>query len=418
MSRAFQALSKYIKATPSSLVLDYKHSHGSWIVDINGKERLDCYAQFASQPIGWNHPKLLERADRLYATSLHNPANSDCYTQEYCDFVEKIASIAPDFSHFFFVAGGTLGVENALKAAFDWKARRLGLTERDLQRMDVFHFMHAFHGRSGYTLSLTNTHDPNKYKLFPKFDWSRFPSPAIGLDVEAIEKSVITKMEDLMGRQAIVGNPENGVAAIVIEPIQGEGGDRHFRPEFFKELRRIADQHNAMLILDEVQTGVGMTGKMWAYEHYGIVPDMICFGKKTQVCGFASTKRIDSVLDNVFNAESRLCSTWGGNLTDMVRSTIYLEIIEEDHLVENAQVVGDYLQSKISEVGVDNLRGKGLMVAFDLPSTAERDAFLKRLDDKMLALKSGDRSVRLRPHLTFSKQDADLAVDFIKKVLP
>lgn len=417
MTVAYDRLSKHIKASPKSLVLDYKKSHGSWLVDVDGKRRLDCFSQYASQPVGWNHPKVLERAPRLYDVCLHNPANSDVYTQEYVDFVETFAGITPDFSHYFFISGGTLGVENAIKAAFDWKARRLGLQENQLHKMDVFHFRQAFHGRSGYTLSLTNTHDPNKYKLFPKFGWTRLDNPFIGPDVEKREKALFKHMEDLLIRQGVAGNPESGVACCIVETIQGEGGDNYFRPEFFKELRRLADQYHFMLILDEVQTGVGMTGKMWAYEHYGIVPDMIAFGKKTQVCGFASTKRIDGVPDNVFQAESRICSTWGGNLTDMVRSTIYMEIIKEDGLVANAATVGQHLQEKLAGLGVANLRGKGLMLAFDLPTTQDRDDFLLRLSDNMLALKSGERSVRLRPFLTFSKDEADQAVDFIKRAL-
>ena len=154
------------------------------------------------------------------------------------------------------------------------------------------------------------------------------------------------------------------VAAILVEPIQGEGGDNYFTEYFMLELRKIADCYDVMLILDEVQTGMGLTGKTWAYEHYNIIPDMISFGKKVQVCGVASTGKIDDIPDNVFKVKSRINSTWGGNLVDMVRSTIYMEIIKERNLIKNAQKVGNYFIDKLSEIGLNNLRGKGLMIAF------------------------------------------------------
>lgn len=411
MNKAFDILARRIQINKNAIVLDYKNSFGSWIVDVDGKKRLDCFSQYSSQPIGWNHPKLNERAWRINAVASHNPSNSDCYTKEYCDFAQAFEKITPDFAHTFFISGGTLGVENALKAAFDWKMRRLKMKDEASYCLDVIHFKQAFHGRSGYTLSLTNTHDKNKYDLFPKFHWTRVENPILGQDVERREAAVLEQMAKALMRNDKI------VAAIIIEPIQAEGGDNHFRPEFFKRLRNLADAHQVMLILDEVQTGMGATGKTWCYEHFNIVPDMICFGKKAQVCGFCCTKRLDEIEENVFNVDSRLCSTWGGNLTDMVRSTIYMEIMEEDNLVENAKLLGNYFMNKMYPLGLENLRGRGLMIAFDLPSTEERDAFLERLSEKMLAIKCGTKSVRLRPHMTISRQEADLAIDYIKGAL-
>lgn len=375
--------------------LNYKKSRGSWIVDQDGAVRLDCFSQYASQPLGWNHQKVQDRISRLYDVCMQNPANSDVDTDEKLKFIETFKTFIPDFKHSFFISGGTLGVENAMKAAFDWKMRLLGLDETEAYfKMDVIHFKHAFHGRSGYTLSMTNTHDPNKYKLFPKFDWTRIDGENLNHIEETLKKNL--------------------VASIVIEPIQGEGGDRHFNKEFLQELKKLADRYNAMLIFDEVQTGMGMTGKVWCYEHFDMIPDMICFGKKTQVCGFACTDKIDLVKDNVFNVPSRLCSTWGGNLVDMVRSTIFMEIIKEDNLVENARVVGDYLLKNLSTLGLSNLRGRGLMIAFDRP---DRDDFIKKLNEDMFALKCGESSIRLRPHLTFCQSDADKAKSYIEKHL-
>lgn len=415
MNKLYPRLSKYILADENGITIDLKNSHGSWIVDENGKERLDMYSQFASQPLGWNLPEVKEQKYRLAYISEYNIANSDMYSEEYVQFVETFASFAPDFKHFFFIAGGTLGVENALKAAFDWKASRLNFNDSQTSNLDVFHFRQAFHGRSGYSLSLTNT-TLNKTALFPKFNWSRFDNPAISLNVEQKENEVIEKMTYKLEKSKKLWG-EAAVASIIVETAQSEGGDNHFRIQFLKELRRLADEYQTLLILDEVQTGMCLTGKTWAYEHFDIVPDLICFGKKVQVAGCASTGRIDEVEKNVFNTPSRINSTWGGNLTDMVRSTIYMEIIRDKNLVDNAATTGEYLKSNLERLGVDNVRGRGLMIAFDLKTSEERDNFLKRLSDKILALKCGEKSIRLRPHLTFGIKEADIATELIGKML-
>ena len=386
-------LSKHILVDGFHIAVNQKKSLGSWIVDLDGNKYLDCYSQFASQPLGWNHKVLVNAKQELGEVAMHKIANSDMYTEQYAGFVEKFSGITPDFSHYFFIDGGALAVENALKAAFDWKAKKLGLTsDEDINTLDVFHLGNAFHGRTGYTLSLTNT-TPEKTALFPKFQWNRIWS--------------IEDAEELM---------HDRVAAMVVEPIQGEGGDNHFVPELFPLMRKWADDNDAILIFDEVQTGVGLTGKMWCYEHFGIVPDMMCFGKKTQVCGFCSTDRIDEVEHNVFNTSGRINSTWGGNIVDMVRFSHIMDAIEEEKLIDNAHEVGSHLENALNNLDViSNVRGMGLMIAFDLDTPDLRDRMVSLLQEDMIVLKSGTHSIRLRPALTFSKQDADSAVTFISR---
>src|SRR5947208_2971914 len=206
---------------------------------------------------------------------------------------------------------------------------------------------------------------------------------------------------------------KDDVAAFIMEPIQGEGGDNHFRPEFFRAVRQLCDENDMILIFDEVQSGVGLTGKMWAFQHYGIEPDMFCFGKKTQVCGFTSNDRIMDVERNVFVESSRINSTWGGNLTDMVRSQRYFEVIEEEQLVENAASVGAWFVGELERFGreipnlVSNVRGLGLMAAFDLPSAELRDATIKAMmANDLMVLASGQTSVRFRPPLNLSMEEA------------
>jgi len=404
-----QVVSKYTIGDGEDIVIDSSRSHGSYLVDkLTGKEYLDCSTQYGSLPLGWNHSKL--NSD----TFLHKYANSDFYSEELAEFIEKFSSIAADFKHFFFVEGGSVAVENAIKAAFDWKAKRLGLSEDQANDLDIIHLEQAFHGRTGYCLSLTNT-AKNKIALFPKFRWTRIKNPAIKFPLVDAE---VANLEEISLNKAEEALKTNMVAAIILETIQGEGGDNHFTPRYFAALRELANKYEAMLIFDEVQTGVGLTGKMWAYEHFGVIPDMLVFGKKTQVCGFASTNRINNVLNNVFTESSRINSTWGGNIVDMIRFTKIISIIQEDNLVENARIVGEYFLESLKKISrISNVRGRGLMCAFDLPDYGIRDYVLFKLKENMSVLGCGEKSIRLRPPLTFSRSDVNRAIDFIKKVV-
>lgn len=424
--QVFPILKNNILVDGFHLVIDLEKSHGSTIVGaLEGKQYLDCYGYFATLPVGHNHPKMEDEGFResLMTAALANPANSDMYSRQFAAFVQifREKAVPEPFRHLFFVAGGALAVENAMKAAFDWKAQKNRTKGVEGGADKVLHFKDAFHGRSGYTLSVTNT-DPTKTRDFPKFDWPRISSPFIepGLDdagMAAKEAKTFAEMD-----AAFAADP-HGIAAILIEPIQCEGGDHHFRPEFFAGLRAFADRHEAMLIFDEVQTGVGVTGKMWAYEHTGVVPDIIAFGKKTQVCGIMSTARIDEVATNVFSVSSRINSTWGGNLVDMVRCARYLQIMDEDALVENAATVGDHLARGLAALAADfpavtNIRGKGLLLAMDLPDGETRNAVRMGCWDRGLAvLVCGSRSIRFRPPLVFTQAEADKTLAVLREVL-
>ena len=163
---------------------------------------------------------------------------------------------------------------------------------------------------------------------------------------------------------------------------------------------------------------MGLTGKMWAYEHFDIVPDMMCFGKKTQVCGFCSTDRIDEVKDNVFNTSGRINSTWGGNIVDMVRFRYIVDAIQNNKLVDNAHHIGSHLLWCLRTIReLDNVRGRGLMIAFDLPTPELRDRMTELLQENMIVLKCGSHSIRLRPPLTFSEEDADTVCQYIREAL-
>jgi L-lysine 6-transaminase len=424
--QVFPILKQNILVDGFHVVIDLEKSHGSTIVDaLEGKEYLDCYGYFATLPIGHNHPKMEDDGFRksLMTAALANPANSDIYSRQYAAFVKTFRDLAvpDDFRYLFFVAGGALAVENAMKAAFDWKAQKNRAAGVEGGADKVLHFRDAFHGRSGYTLSVTNT-DPTKTRDFPKFDWPRISSPYIDfpLDEEAVAAKEAQAYAEI---EAAFEKDPHGIAAILIEPIQCEGGDHHFRPGFFARLREYADRFGALLIFDEVQTGLGATGKMWAYEHTGVTPDIIAFGKKTQVCGIMSTRRIDEVEKNVFHVSSRINSTWGGNLVDMVRSARYLQIIDEDGLVENAARLGAALKEGLEALAGDfpiitNIRGQGLLVAMDLPDGEVRAKIRQRCWDRGLAVRPcGPRSIRFRPPLVFTEAEVQRSLDTLREVL-
>ena len=418
-------LSKNILVDGFTPIMDLEKSHGSYIVDeVTGDSYLDMFSMFASGSVGYNHPKVVKNKDLLAKVSLIKPTLSDLYNTYYADFVNTFneKAIPRYLPHAFFVEGGALAVENALKTAFDWKIRKnlqKGIENRGKQ---VIHFKQAFHGRSGYTLSLTNTTDPRKTMYFPKFDWPRVSNPYINfpIDKDSIKEVVDKEDSSINEIKNAIKNNINDIAAIIIEPIQGEGGDNFFRDEFFVKLREICDEEDILLILDEVQTGIGITGKMWAHQYNSIKPDIICFAKKAQVGGILVSKRIEEVENNVFSESSRINSTFGGNLVDMIRFKIILEIMEEENLLQNALDVGLYLKTKIDYLEeeypayVTNSRGLGLWAAFDLPSMSERDdLWSEMMKNKLLILPSGDKSIRFRPHLNVSKEQIDEAINII-----
>jgi L-lysine 6-transaminase len=418
-------IARHLLADGFELVLDLEASHGSTIVDArDGTRYLDLFTFFASSALGMNHPALTsEQARAEFATVAANkPSNSDVYSVPMARFVETFARVLGDakLPHLFFIDGGGLAVENALKVAFDWKSRWNEAHGLDpALGTKVLHLEKAFHGRTGYTMSLTNT-DPNKVARFPKFDWPRIPSPSINGtdDVVAAERAALAA-----ARAALEQNPHD-IACFIAEPIQGEGGDNHFRPQFLQGMQALCREFDALFVMDEVQTGVGLTGTVWAYQQMGVAPDVVAFGKKAQVCGIMAGGRVDEVPDNVFAVSSRINSTWGGNLTDMVRARRILEVIEADALVDRAGFLGAHLLHELTALAdkhaaVTEVRGRGLMCAFTLPSAELRDEVIRRMrvDEHTLVLGCGGSSLRVRPALTVSIGELDAGLAALDRVL-
>ena len=424
-------LSRYMPEDRMDVVMDFEKSRGAHLYDAKREEWfLDFFSFYSTCPVGYNHPRFdtPETLSQLGRLAVHKPSNSDLGSRQMAEFVETFARLAkPDFmKYMFLIEGGALAVENALKVAFDWKVRKnlaRGLKKAGGDK--VIHLREAFHGRSGYTLSLTNTWDPRKTLYFPKFDWPRIVNPKCTFPLEGENLRQVQKLEEEaleQIRRAVANDPED-IACLILEPIQGEGGDNHFRLEFHHQLRRMCDDNEILLIYDEVQTGLGPTGKMWAFEHY-VKPDILAFGKKSQVCGILASGRVDQVAEHVFEVPGRLNSTWGGNLIDMARCRIYLEIYEEENVLEHCLRVGSLLLEELHQLQrefptkLSNARGVGLFCAFDLPDTAFRSRFREKLfERRLLILPCGERSIRFRPALNIPEQDVYRGIEILREVL-
>ncbi len=411
------------------IVVDLEKSQESNLRDlVTGKEYLDFFSFFASNPIGFNHPSMREpeALERLYSVAVQKVSNSDYYTTYLAEFADTLSRSAapPELPHYFFVDGGALAVENAMKVAFDWKVRKNLARGKGQKGSQVLHLERAFHGRSGYTMSVTNT-DPVKTDLFPKFPWPRIPSPGIEFPVDAASTARVVEAERVSiaaAERAFEENPDD-IAAILVEPIQGKAETITSAGSSSKSSaasRTSAKRCSSTTRCRRVSASPGNGGH---YQHFGVVPDVLCFAKKMQVGGIFVSKRVDEVKDNVFHVPSRINSTWGASLVDMVRATHILEIIENENLLENATLRGNELRTGLEAIQnefdvVTGARGRGLMCAIDLPSTEMRNAVVQRcFEDGMIVLKCGTHSVRFRPTLTVAADAIEEGVRRLRQAI-
>ncbi len=426
-----ETLARWMLADGLPMVVDLEASHGGILVDsLSGREYLDFFGCFGSSPLGWNHPALRDPAwqQEVGQALANRVSNSDFYTVLMARFVKAFAekALPSGYNHLFFIDGGALAVENALKTAFDWKVRRNRAKGVDSDvGTRILHFRHAFHGRSGYTMSLTNTL-PEKVQYFPKFNWPRVSSPAVTFPLTEDHLREVRRAEAVSLAEIDAAFEEHGddIAGILIEPIQAEGGDRHFRPEFLQALQARCERYDCLFLVDEVQTGFFTTGRTWAFQHMGIEPDIVAFGKKAQQCGIFCGPKIDRVPGNVFETSSRINSTWGGNLVDMARCIRVLEVIEAEDLASNAARMGERWLAGMQRLAqthpdlVSSVRGLGLLMAFDLPDGDIRTRFLETaLEKGLMALACGSRTVRFRPHLAVTAGEIDGCLEALASTL-
>lgn len=427
-----ERLAEHMLVDGFPIVLDLAKSHGSRLVDArDSTEYLDFYTFFGSAPLGMNPPGLFDdptTRSELVEAAANKPANAEVPTVQLAEFVTTFTRVLgdPALRHLFLIEGGALAVENALKCSFDWKSRRNEAAGRSPELgTRVLHLRHAFHGRSGYTLSLTNT-DPVKTDRYPKFDWPRISSPAVRFPLEA-HRAEVEAAEELAlaeAKAAFEAYPHD-IACFVAEPIQCEGGDRHLRSEFLLAVQDLCHQYDALFVIDEVQTGAGATGTPWCYQQLGLAPDLVAFGKKVQLGGVMAGRRVDEVAENVFRTPGRIDSTWGGNLTDMVRSRRLLQLVEQTGAIANAATVGQHLLARLVELEqawpkvVSNARGRGFVAAIDLATRELRSSVLTMLwsEEHVIAFGCGERTLRLRPALSMTADEVDAGCDAMNRVV-
>ncbi|KAI8375259.1 4-aminobutyrate aminotransferase [Choanephora cucurbitarum] len=430
-------LNQYQDTRSAFFVADFSKSKGNYIVDADGNTLLDVFAQIASIPIGYNHPAFLSLAEKpAFRTALANRAALGVSPNvDWLDSVEKaFMSVAPKgMSNVFTAMCGSCANENAFKTAFMYKAaKRRGGRDFSLEELNscmkneapgspdssILSFTHAFHGRLFGSLTATASKAIHKVDI-PAFDWPKAPFPQLKYPLEEhedynanVEKDALTHVESL------IVNAKKPVAAVVVEPIQSEGGDNHASPAFFRKLQEICQRNDVLLIVDEVQTGVGATGTFWAHEAWNLPspPDMVTFSKKFQAAGFFLHPRFRPP------QAYRLYNTWMGDPVRAMQAAAIVQEIKERDLLQNVQQVGHYLRENLKQMEsttpIKNMRGQGTFIAFDLPDPSQRDTFLTEMRQKGVNIGGcGDRTVRLRPMLTFQRHHADILLDTMKTVL-
>lgn len=364
---------------------------GCEVWDKAGTRYLDFTAGIAVCGLGHSHPEFTARVAAQLGKLVHV---SNLYFNDQQVLAAKAITDRSFAKRVFFCNSGSEANEAAMKLARRYQAVVAGQP----QRTTFVSTINSFHGRSFATVAITGQ---AKYR-------EGF-GPLVG-PVEFIPYNDLEAAARMLEQRT--------ACAIIVEPIQAEGGIITAAPGYLAGLRRLCDDTGTLLIFDEVQTGVGATGKWWAYEHYGVTPDIVCFAKKLQVGGIFVGDRIDDT-ENVFTKPGRINSTWGGGLVDMVRATRILEIIVDEDLLANAKARGDELLRGLMKIQerhpiVDGARGLGLLCAFDLPDGAKRDAAIKRcFADGMLVLSCGSRTVRFRPSLNVT---AEIIAEGLKRL--
>ncbi|SCV04125.1 LAMI_0H13608g1_1 [Lachancea mirantina] len=440
--RALQKLGQVFDARPAYFMGDYEKSLGNYLVDADGNTFLDLYAQISSIALGYNNPALIKAAQspEMIRALVDRPALGNFPSKDLEGILSKILKFAPKGqTHIWSGLSGADANELAFKAAFMYyrsKARGYETpfsAEENKTVMEnstpgspdlaVLSFKRAFHGRLFASGSVTCSKPIHKLD-FPAFDWPHAEYPSYQYPLA--DNETANRTEDdrcLKIVEDIISSWPIPVAALIIEPIQSEGGDNHASKYFLQSLRDITTKHGVVYIIDEVQTGVGATGKMWCHEWAELQPpaDLVTFSKKFQSAGyfFHDPKFIP-------NQPYRQFNTWCGDPARMIIAGAIGQEVADNKLVEQCARVGDYLFEKLEKLQsqypdkFQNLRGKhrGTFIAWDLPSPAERDAFLKHL--KLAGCNVGGcstHSVRLRPSLTFDEKHADIFVNALTNVV-
>jgi 4-aminobutyrate aminotransferase len=369
---------------------------GSFLRDVDRNLFLDFTSNIGSCPLGYSHPEIMEVLANRSKNGAHKIAGQDFYCKEHAELSERVASIIPHGFRMFFINSGAEAVENAIKVAY----RKMSTTTPST--LPGVSCVNAFHGRTLGALSFTFS-KPVQKKGYPELPILRikFCTSDSDPEIDAAEKVL----------------SENKVAFIMSEVVQGEGGYNIASRQFIQNLRRCADRHGVPLILDEVQSGIGRTGRWWAFEHYGIRPDIMSAAKALQV----GVTAFDGALDP--GEQGALSSTWGGgSRIDMAVGARIIEVIKKDRLLDNAAAMGTKLKKGLQELvgkgGMVDVRGLGLMIGIEFDSKQSRDERLAKAFKKgLLLLPAGQKVMRVIPPLMITEEEVQEGLELMGQVL-
>ncbi len=372
--------------------VNFKKSHDSYIYDNRTqKEYLDFFGMYASLPLGYNHKVFYtdEFKKEILEASTFKVNNCEFASDEAISFDNKFVKFVNDdhYINFHYTCTGALAVESAIKVC---------IHKTDYRKPNIISFRNSFHGINSIGSFITDRFWPANKKLrgLPQ----NF-STKLNCDLDEVEEQL-----------------KNSFATcILVEPIQCSAGDIHQEKEFFQGLRLLCDKYDVPLIFDEIQVGFGGTGKLWYYQHLNIFPDIVIFGKKTQLSGIMVNKKCSDIFDK--DEITRLEVTWDGNILDMIRCKHIIRAYREENIVNSVAKKGQFLVTNLSKIkGLENVRGAGLIIAFDMKDRKTRDDLIKKMyDNQMICNKTGDKSIRLRPNLAISNSEIDSALEIINK---
>jgi L-lysine 6-transaminase len=416
-------LRQYVIATPYPFVVDLEQSQGMWLATVDGQRLFDWASYFGSKLIGHNHPGLYEPGyvKRLVTAANNKVANPDFLTPECLEYYRMLHRLAPEIMRssrleVYAVNSGAEAVENLMKYLVAMHNAKIAAKGRSLTGRRFLYFDKAFHGRTVFALGVTQTVDTVATKDFHGLMSTgnvKLPFPAYDSDRSdgENEAEVRRALEQVEGALRLMSDE---IVGIIVEPIQGAGGQRAALPSFFQGLSEMAHRYDVYLAFDEVQTGLGATGKMWGLDHFDLPypPQAVAAGKKfgNGVVYMREPLEDIGVLD----------STWGGSLTDMVRVVREVEILEEEGLVARAAENGERLAAGLRRLvceheHVSNVRGLGLYQGVTLTSGERKAAAIHvaREEFDLLLLGAGHRSIRTRPNLSVTAEEVD---DFLVRL--